>query len=247
MKIYCSAVFFWFCLQVAFAQPVLQIDTLAYDFGEILEGERVSHDFWIKNVYVSDLRLQAKSTCGCVAVMLSERRLKPGESAKMTILFNSTLRFGANSKSVFLRAYESVAEQDTFVALHVFSIKAQVLARDTSPILEFDTPIWDFGAVREGDVLTHTFKITNVGESIAHLDAAHSGGGGVIGYLSKNMLNPGEQTQLSYRFDTKGRIGAQLKEPILTVSNAMYRRRAYVIKLNANILEPDDSYWHIQR
>lgn len=76
-----------------------------YDFGVIREGEVVAHTFSYKNtddkpLVVHDVRL----TCGCTAVHWDKAPLMAGDSARVTIRFDSHGKLGRQRKIITLIA-----------------------------------------------------------------------------------------------------------------------------------------------
>jgi len=81
--------------------PLIEFKETKKDFGMIVQGEKVSHTFHFTNTGGADLVISdASSTCGCTVPEWSKKPIKPGESGTMTVVFNSTGRTGAQTKSV---------------------------------------------------------------------------------------------------------------------------------------------------
>ena len=85
--------------------PKFEFEKLTHDFGEIIEGEKVSYTFKYKNIGGSDLVLRsAKGSCGCTVPQWSREPLEPGEEAEIEIIFSSSGRKGNQRKTVVLLA-----------------------------------------------------------------------------------------------------------------------------------------------
>ena len=81
--------------------PKIYFDEEVFDFGEINQGELVTHDFWIKNIGNDDLIINsAKGTCGCTVPEWSKEPILPGEKSKIKVTFNSSGKKGVQSKKV---------------------------------------------------------------------------------------------------------------------------------------------------
>ncbi|MFO1044302.1 MAG: DUF1573 domain-containing protein [Planctomycetaceae bacterium] len=66
----------------------LQFEVQSHDFGSVIPGEVLRHDFPFKNVGPEILRISDISTsCGCTAADLPQRVYEPGESGKITVTF----------------------------------------------------------------------------------------------------------------------------------------------------------------
>jgi len=83
--------------------PVMEFETDKHDFGLIVQGEKVAYTFKFKNVGGSNLIISdASSTCGCTVPKWPTEPIKPGESSKVEVVFDSTNKTGANHKQVKL-------------------------------------------------------------------------------------------------------------------------------------------------
>lgn len=77
--------------------PVLSLDSSIYHFNPVLEGEKVTHDFIIKNKGDALLQIfSVKASCGCTAASYS-KEVPPGGSGKISLSLNTK---GYGGKSV---------------------------------------------------------------------------------------------------------------------------------------------------
>ncbi|PRY96956.1 uncharacterized protein DUF1573 [Marinilabilia salmonicolor] len=90
----------WTDEQIANA-PVLDVDNRVFDFGELKQGEKVSHNFVITNSGKSNLVLRkVRASCGCTAIQPDKMVIAPGESTNVVAEFNSRGMSGRQNKSV---------------------------------------------------------------------------------------------------------------------------------------------------
>ncbi|MBN1132788.1 MAG: DUF1573 domain-containing protein [Bacteroidales bacterium] len=81
--------------------PVVSIDNPEFKFGSLNQGERVEHDFILKNSGKSDLIIRkVKASCGCTAVNPEKSVIGPGESIAIKTVFNSAGKVGTQNKTV---------------------------------------------------------------------------------------------------------------------------------------------------
>jgi hypothetical protein len=82
--------------------PVMTFDKLSHDFGTINEGEVVETVFKFTNTGSSDLIiLSARGSCGCtVPDYPKDQPIAPGDSAEVTVKFDSNNKPNANNRSV---------------------------------------------------------------------------------------------------------------------------------------------------
>jgi hypothetical protein len=81
--------------------PVMTFDKTEHDFGTINEGDKPTYSFVFKNTGASDLIISnAVGSCGCTVPEYPKEPVKPGESAKMKVSFNSAGKNGRQQKTV---------------------------------------------------------------------------------------------------------------------------------------------------
>lgn len=81
--------------------PHIRFDKETYLFDTIASGSNVIYDFIFHNEGKSDLIIRnVKAGCGCTATNPEKTLLKPGESSKIGIVFNTSGRNGQQHKTV---------------------------------------------------------------------------------------------------------------------------------------------------
>ena len=83
--------------------PKIQMDEDSFDFGEMQQGESVTHDFVLKNIGDANLIIStAKGSCGCAVPEWPKEPIAKAEEATIKVTFNSTGRSGKQNKTVTL-------------------------------------------------------------------------------------------------------------------------------------------------
>lgn len=83
--------------------PKIQMVEDSYDFGDIIQGESVTHEFVIKNIGNDKLIItSAKGSCGCTVPAWPKEPILEGEESTIKVTFNSSGREGIQSKTVTL-------------------------------------------------------------------------------------------------------------------------------------------------
>ena len=81
----------------------IEWESTKFDFGEIKEGERISHTFRCKNVGEQPARIfECNSNCGCTTAEDCSKKppVPPGEWGEVTVEYNSSMRPGPVVKSL---------------------------------------------------------------------------------------------------------------------------------------------------
>ncbi len=83
--------------------PNIEMLETSYNFGEIQQGESVTHDFILENTGEADLIISAaKGSCGCTVPEWPKNPIAKGEDAVIKVTFNSAGKSGKQNKTVTL-------------------------------------------------------------------------------------------------------------------------------------------------
>lgn len=81
--------------------PVMTFKETEFDFGQIKQGDKVEHIFSFKNTGEADLIItNARASCGCTVPEYPKEAVKPGESGKIKVTFNSAGKSGQTMKTI---------------------------------------------------------------------------------------------------------------------------------------------------
>ncbi|WP_020536579.1 DUF1573 domain-containing protein [Lewinella cohaerens] len=99
---------------------------MTFDFGTITEGEVVAHTYTFTNTGDEPLVLSnAKGSCGCTIPAWPQEPIAPGETASMTVEFNSKGKTGQRNQKVTITANTNPVQ--TFIYL-----TGRIMPRDAS-------------------------------------------------------------------------------------------------------------------
>lgn len=77
----------------------------SHDFGNIAEGEIVTHSFYFKNIGEQNFVIKKIDTgCGCTTVDYDKTPIPAGKEGKIEIAFNSSGRYGKQYKEISIFA-----------------------------------------------------------------------------------------------------------------------------------------------
>lgn len=178
-----------------------------FDFGKISQGEYVLHDFIITNTGDDVLKIEkVRASCGCTAAKPDKDVLKPGESTKVHVEFNTRGRKGKQRKYIYIYSNDSQMPE---LRLKLFG---EVLVNSSSeknavPVLKLEKTQHNFGNIKEGDVVETTIKMKNVGGSDLEIKNVKSSCGCTAAVLSNRILKPNEEGKLRIEFDSSDREG----------------------------------------
>lgn len=91
-------------------------DNGTFDFGNVQEGEVVTHTFPFTNTGSEPLIISdAKGSCGCTVPSKPQAPIAPGETGEITVQFNSANKKGKRNQKVTVTANTNPAQ--TFIYL----------------------------------------------------------------------------------------------------------------------------------
>lgn len=97
----CYAVLQPVTLAQADAGPIAAVVEPSFNFGSVPQGQKVEHEFVVKNEGDADLVIQRIApSCGCTAAAMSASAIKPGAAEKIKVTFNTAGFYGTKTKSV---------------------------------------------------------------------------------------------------------------------------------------------------
>ena len=81
--------------------PVIKFTESEFNYGKIIQGEKVSHTFTFTNEGKSNLVVvSAKASCGCTVAQPPKDPIPPGATGKIEVVFDSNGKSGMVSKSI---------------------------------------------------------------------------------------------------------------------------------------------------
>ena len=189
---------------LSFAQlltPKLILQQDEYDFGDIKQGEKVSHTFVLTNGGGDLLKIEeVHPSCGCTAALPEKTELAPGESTNLTVTYNSAGRLGKQKKIVRINSNDP----DRLEAM--LTIKANVILPDSDktsyPKLNFFETEHNFGSVQEGKVVEYVFGFENGGDAQLKIKDIKTSCGCTAALVSSKLVEPGSKGTLKVELDT---------------------------------------------
>ena len=238
MKTILSFILFLFIVSVANAQfmgPKITSLEKEFDFGQIVEGSIVVHDFIITNDGDEELYLiKVSSTCGCTVAKPEQEKLQPGETTKLKVSFNSKNKPGRQKKYISVFTNDPANTRYRLVILANVIQKSEVgTVPESTPRISVSENNHNFGTVKEGSVLTLNLDIKSIGDAELIISDVQTSCGCTAALLSKDKLKPGEKGNVRIELDT-ARMKGKKTRTIAIRSNDPVNPR-YVVTLFVNV------------
>jgi len=101
-----------------------------------------------------------------------------------------------------------------------------------APAMTFTEMSHDFGTIKEGEVVNHTFAFKNTGKSPLVIESASSTCGCTVPEVPKEPIAPGAEGKISVQFNSAGKGGTQQMKVISIKANTQPEITQVNIKAN---------------
>jgi hypothetical protein len=92
---------FLFVISCAKGFAEMTFEENEFDFGNIVQGDKVVHDFKFTNTGNTNLVIDgAKGSCGCTVPTYPKEPIEPGKSGSIKVAFDSHGKMGETKKTV---------------------------------------------------------------------------------------------------------------------------------------------------
>ena len=96
--------------------PDLQFEEIKFNFGEIVQDEKVHHTYRFTNKGTATLEIgDVRASCGCTAALASAKSVAPGGSGSIDVTFDSKFKKGPVTKTITVNSNDPDSPQTTLV------------------------------------------------------------------------------------------------------------------------------------
>lgn len=108
-------------------------------------------------------------------------------------------------------------------------------AQSTTTAITFDESEFNFGKVAVGEKIQHIYRFTNTGDEPLLLTNARGSCGCTVPSWPKDPIQPGGSGAIVVEFDTKGKMGPQVKQVTITANTDPAQTIVYI---KGEVFEP---------
>lgn len=106
--------------------PIMQFEASTFNFNDIPQGTKVSHEYKFKNTGKSPLIISnVLVTCGCTVPEWPKAPVAPGKTGIIRVFFNSTGKFGIQNKTITILANTKYGRETIVFTANVVSNTAK--------------------------------------------------------------------------------------------------------------------------
>ena len=200
----------------------LELSDSFFDFGTV-GLDPVEHSFTIKNVGEGELNISKVSTsCGCTTAQLEKQgeisspfgmdhgnlppanfSLLPGEEGKIKVTYNPLAHGLQNARGTFRRmVYIRTENPKKEYTLTINVTVDPDLQVKKDPKISVKGDSYDFGKIaKSGGVVSTSFVVRNEGREDLKIENISTSCGCTSAEIEKNIIEPGQSTELTVRFD----------------------------------------------
>lgn len=120
-----------------------------------------------------------------------------------------------------------------YIVFFTVTIFSQLLP----PKIAVQQPSHDFGDIKQDEIVTHSFIISNSGGDILIIKDVKASCGCTAAKPDRNELKPGESTNILVSFNSKGRKGPQSKTVTVTTNDPEKPSTTLTFKCNVIVTE----------
>ncbi|HNQ13247.1 MAG TPA: DUF1573 domain-containing protein [Bacteroidia bacterium] len=113
-----------------------------------------------------------------------------------------------------------------------------VKASSTAPEFKFVSEEYNFGTIKQGDVVTHEYSFTNVGKEPIIITDARGSCGCTVPVWPKEPIKSGESGTIKISFNSAGKLGMQDKTVTIS-SNAT--NNPVILHVKGNIVKAEET------
>ena len=133
---------------------------------------------------------------------------------------------------------EEVATAATPVVNNPNTTNPQEIATSAdAPVLTFKETTHDFGTIKDGEVVKHSFEFTNTGKSPLVIESATSTCGCTVPEPPKDPILPGQSSKIEVQFSSAGKGGTQQMKTVMIKANT--QPDITQINIKANVAAAD--------
>lgn len=115
-------------------------------------------------------------------------------------------------------------------------LASTAFGQSESTSLTFESTAHEFGTIKQGDVVKHTFKYRNNNDAPVKITNVKPSCGCTVPSFSRDEIQPGETGEIFVKFNSAGKMGKQRKS--VTVMLDQEGARPVILRLNGEVVSP---------
>lgn len=223
-----------FLTSINFSQiigPMISVNKMTHDFGDVEEGGEVEYDFIITNSGGDLLTIKGvNASCGCTAVKPNKSELLPNESTFIHVVFNTANRNGQQKKFVYVKSNDPKNPELrlTFTA----NVVPKGTLNVSRPKISLSTYQHDFGTIQKGENVELEVEIFNKGTEKLIINDILTSSKYVNVILGNPTIEPNKSAKISIQFDTSEKVGKIIRTVNILSNDPMNSQLTLTLIIN---------------
>lgn len=212
-------------IQEVYRRPIgkMRVKTDHLPFTQVYNDQVKTDSLEFVNMDKEPLTLGIKRIPAHLKAKIVPEKIMPGKKGWIVVTYDGNTKnaFGFHMDRIYLTQNgEGNYQYSVGVSATIMENFTKLTAKErkNAPIVDYNQKVYDFGEITEGDRIEHIFKISNKGKRNLIIRNIRTTCGCTVAKPGKEVLAPGEKTELKVSFNSRGKIGRQSK-PITILTN----------------------------
>ncbi len=202
----------------------LSVKSTNFNFSSIKNTQKKTSSLPVYNSSSKNIKAEFIDVPNYLSLELVPSVLKPGEKGKILGVYDGTKvnDYGFIINRIKLKINGKI------ITVNKLSVSAKIIEDFSkltpkqladAPKLNFNSKVFDFGTLKEGQKKTYEFVLTNKGKSDLIIRKIKSSCGCTVVKPETKIIKPGKSTKLVTTFNSAGKSGRQRKKIIITTND----------------------------
>lgn len=201
----------------------LRFKTNHLAFMEINKGSSKTDTLKLYNVWDKNMKIKLVNVPVFITYKIIPEELKPRQEGIILMTYDTKKK--KDYGLLFDRF--SMETNDEINKIKPINVSARIVEdfsiltgqqRENAPKIKFDSRDFNFGSVKQGEIIKHSFMLTNLGEEDLIIRKVTPNAGCIIETQPKQTIKKGEKTSIDVIINTRERIG-KIHKTVTVISN----------------------------
>lgn len=221
----------------------LRVKYRSLNMGKVLTKEPVTKSFEVFNDSEESVIFSANAvTPDYITIEVEPKELLPNQKGNINLTYDAQARkslgFASDRIRIFTNeAEDSVKEFTVMATIEEYFPPMTEEELKQAPRLTLEKTSYDFGSIKEGELVRANFTFTNTGKSPLNIRETKANCGCTVSAPEKDTLAPGESSKISVTFNSNGRRGRQQK--MVTIFSNDPKAPTQQITINGRVVTAD--------
>jgi hypothetical protein len=208
--------------------PRVTIPQINFDYSGVPNNSTFTHTYMIYNGGGGVLKLSnVSSSCKCITAHLDKTTLTPTDSARLEVSYFNAPNPKGIDNYITIKTNDADNPDVRIFISRAIPTGAPTLAsmphdsiggNEVKPIIFFPETEHNFGKIKQGAIVSYTFKFSNKGSTVLTIKDITTSCGCTAAVVKDKDIAPGKDGEIEVQFDSTGKIG-KLSRRITIMSN----------------------------